>query len=166
MPTNSELAHRVIALERLLNLNDPTLQSVFHLSSACANMLGLLLNSEHVPLTLPPDLKYLGTPRATVERLRKQLHPFGIGVQVRRGLGYYMLPADKQEVKLRMERARTPELPLPAPDITERDRACIRACENIPFADLMNPDITLIAVPSGLAKAVRWLADHPPEKRI
>lgn len=163
MPTQSELAHRVVQLERVLNLNDLTLKSIFHLTNACANLLGLLLAMDNVPVRL--DGFDVGCrPRATVVRLRHQLKPWGFSVLVRRNVGYYLPPEDREQINRMLERERPGELALPMPGLSERDRACIRACAGFSFATLTDPETVLIAVPRSIAKGVRWLADNPPKR--
>lgn len=117
MHTHSELAHRVAQLERLLNLNDATLQSVFHLTEQCSNLLGLLLNCGNVPLKLDGDAHYGGlvNPRPTVQRLREQLKPFGIEVHTRRGIGYFLAEEDKARIREMLKAESPPELPLSLP---------------------------------------------------
>ena len=119
MITHSQLAHRVVALERLLNLNDTSIQNTFHLTPACSNLLGLLLYSA-VPFKLEDDYTLGGVvnPRATVARLRRQVQPYGIEIHTRRGHGYFITPDTKQRILAMLEPSRQSELPLPLPPRT------------------------------------------------
>ncbi|MCK1741373.1 hypothetical protein IVA80_10975 [Bradyrhizobium sp. 139] len=104
LPSDSEetahLRTRVRDLELVLGLRDESLVATFRLTPVLNNVLGLLLNVPAVtPEMVRQRLEIAHDAKVAIHRLRKHMLPYGITVQSRRNVGYWL--DDEAKMKIR-----------------------------------------------------------------
>lgn len=86
-----ELRAKLRDLQTVLRQNDRRIQSVFKMSPALANCLGLLLSLDVVQGDLIDERLELSTQaRSIIFRLRKHLKPYGIRIKSHRTVGWWL----------------------------------------------------------------------------
>lgn len=95
----AEANTRIVELEGVLGLSNDNLGVAFRLSTTLNKLLGCLLATPNVtPDTIVARLKIATDAKVAVHRLREVLKPYGITIQSRRGLGYWLEPEDKEKI--------------------------------------------------------------------
>ena len=76
------------------------LWETFRLSPFLLRLLVLLERSEYVsPDAIAKELGFNSDPRIAVLRLRRKVAPWGVKIEVARGLGYYLSPEEKKRLR-------------------------------------------------------------------
>lgn len=93
------LKARIRDLETALNQNNPYIPIVFQLSPALANLLGLLLSVPYASTEMIEHrLELADNVRMAIKRLRLKTEPFGIVINSRRTLGYWLDAGTKAKI--------------------------------------------------------------------
>ena len=103
---------RIADLEAVLGLHeDSRLEVAFSLSPAISKLLHCLLKTPNVtPEMITSRLGIATDSKVAIHRLRGALKPFGIEVQGKRGLGYWIEAEDKERIWAMAKAVATPKL--------------------------------------------------------
>ena len=94
-----DLINRIKDLEVALHDKNTLLQITFRMTETSANLLRLFLGLELVtPELIDERLPDSTEIKVAVFRLRESLRPYGIRVQSKRKLGYWLEPEDKAKI--------------------------------------------------------------------
>lgn len=125
MPHDEELERlqqRVKDLEGALGQNNELLAVTFKLTPVLNNLLGLLLALPNVtPEMIRQRLEIASDAKVGMHRLRKHLEKFGVEIQSRRNLGYWL----EDETKLKIRKL-----------VAEKQRATSEGNDELDGADL------------------------------
>jgi hypothetical protein len=116
-PSVAELKARICDLEMLNGQNNMALAVAFGLTPILNNLLGLLLAQLHVTdATVAKFMPKVGTgTKILVCRLRKHLKPYGVVIQSKRAVGYWLDEETKERIRekayLDPKHARKPNCP-------------------------------------------------------
>ena len=93
------LRERVRMLEASLGLPEDTLPNRFALPPALQKILGLLMSLPTVTAEMIEERLGIATPaKVAVFRLRRKLKPYGIEIQSKYAVGYWLDPDTKEKV--------------------------------------------------------------------
>lgn len=99
-----QLREKVRELQSALKLNDPSIQTTFRLTPAVADIFGLLMAVQRVtPEMVSQRLGLASDPKVAMHRVRKAVKPFGIEVESKRHIGYWLDPETKHRVNQMLE---------------------------------------------------------------
>jgi hypothetical protein len=91
---------RIKDLEAALKQNDQALLAYYRLPPVSTNLFGLLLSMATVtPEMIQQRLEIATESKVAMHRLRRQLEPFGIIVQSKRNVGYWLDDETKKRVQ-------------------------------------------------------------------
>jgi hypothetical protein len=111
---NIEQLHaRIRELEDALGQHNKSLAVTFKLSKGLGNLLGVLMAQHSVTAqTIHQQLEIATDAKVAIHRLRHQMKPYGIEINARRGIGYWLDEATKARVR---EMIDTPSQATPPP---------------------------------------------------
>jgi hypothetical protein len=103
---NIKLKARIADLEAALEQCNPNLAVVFRLPTALNKLLGLLLSLPNVTSEMVLDRLGIATDaKVAMHRLRKHMAPFGIVIESRRNLGYWIDQDAKAKIRAMLKPA-------------------------------------------------------------
>jgi hypothetical protein len=93
------LRARIKSLERTLGHNDLSLAMAYHLTPQLNNLLGLLMAQPIVTDDMVRDNRIATQPKVALNRLRKHLKSYGVLVQRKRILGFWLDNDTKETIR-------------------------------------------------------------------
>ncbi|MGE0677822.1 hypothetical protein [Pseudolabrys sp.] len=106
---------RIADLEAVLGMHDKSLAATFKLSKSLSDILGLLVSLPAVtPEMINVRLEIATDPKVAIHRLREALKPWGVKIEAKRSLGYFLSPEEKARIKSIVTPAVTPPSAAPS----------------------------------------------------